>query len=182
MNLIMLYGPPAVGKLTIGTELAKRTGYHVFHNHLTVPAARAIFPAGHAGTQGRAYSDLLKRMRLDAIRAAASANVDIICTLAYSGDVDDTFITDIVTSVQASKGQVCFVQLGAPDAVLAGRVSNASRQALGKMTDPEKLHMILTTRDARARVKYPDVLQIDTSQQNPTQIVKHIVDAFTVLH
>jgi tRNA A37 N6-isopentenylltransferase MiaA len=33
MELLFIYGPAAVGKLTIGRELAKLTGYRLFHNH-----------------------------------------------------------------------------------------------------------------------------------------------------
>jgi cytidylate kinase len=46
MNLILLYGPPAVGKLTIAKEIARLTGFKVFHNQLTVNLAAAIFPRG----------------------------------------------------------------------------------------------------------------------------------------
>lgn len=34
MRLIFIYGLPATGKLTVAQELAKRTGYKLFHNHL----------------------------------------------------------------------------------------------------------------------------------------------------
>jgi replication-associated recombination protein RarA len=35
MKLILLYGPPAVGKLTIAKEIARLTGFKLFHAHLT---------------------------------------------------------------------------------------------------------------------------------------------------
>jgi len=35
MKLVFIYGPPAVGKLTVANALAKVTGFKVFHNHLT---------------------------------------------------------------------------------------------------------------------------------------------------
>jgi shikimate kinase len=31
--LIFIVGPPAVGKMTVGAELARRTGFQLFHNH-----------------------------------------------------------------------------------------------------------------------------------------------------
>jgi shikimate kinase len=33
MNFIVIFGPPAVGKMTVGQELARLTGYKLFHNH-----------------------------------------------------------------------------------------------------------------------------------------------------
>ena len=46
MKLILLYGPPAVGKLTIAKELARLTGFKLFHAHLTSDVVEAIFPRG----------------------------------------------------------------------------------------------------------------------------------------
>jgi len=34
MNLVFLHGPAASGKLTVGRELSRLTGYRLFHNHL----------------------------------------------------------------------------------------------------------------------------------------------------
>lgn len=46
MQLIFIYGPPAVGKLSVANALAKLTGYRVFHNHLTIDLVRSIFDWG----------------------------------------------------------------------------------------------------------------------------------------
>lgn len=36
MEFVLLYGPPAIGKLTIAKELQKLKGYKLLHNHLVV--------------------------------------------------------------------------------------------------------------------------------------------------
>lgn len=46
MNLVVIYGPPASGKLTVAQELSAITGYKLFHNHLTVNAVAALFEFG----------------------------------------------------------------------------------------------------------------------------------------
>ena len=43
MNLIFMYGPPGVGKLTVARELSQLTGYKLFHNHLVVNLVYAVF-------------------------------------------------------------------------------------------------------------------------------------------
>jgi AAA domain len=48
VNLIILFGPPAVGKMTVGTALAERTGLKLFHNHMTIELVLQFFPFGHA--------------------------------------------------------------------------------------------------------------------------------------
>ncbi|HEY5442147.1 MAG TPA: hypothetical protein VIJ68_01265 [Candidatus Saccharimonadales bacterium] len=43
MKLIIIYGPPAAGKHTVGQKLSELTGYKFFYNHLTVDVVRALF-------------------------------------------------------------------------------------------------------------------------------------------
>lgn len=93
MKLIIIYGPPAVGKLTVDRELAKVTGYKLFHNHLTVDLAYSLFPSGT-----KAYSDFVEKIRLEAFEAAAKNKIKgIIFTSVYrletlNGKGDDLFI------------------------------------------------------------------------------------------
>ena len=44
--LVMLVGPPAVGKMTVGHALAARTGLRLFHNHQTIDLVLRFFPFG----------------------------------------------------------------------------------------------------------------------------------------
>lgn len=43
MKLIILFGPPAVGKRTVGLELAKLTGLKLIHNHTTIELVLNFF-------------------------------------------------------------------------------------------------------------------------------------------
>src|SRR5207249_6103945 len=46
MRLVFIYGPPASGKLTVATELAKLTGFKLFHNHVSIQFVQSIFEFG----------------------------------------------------------------------------------------------------------------------------------------
>ncbi|HEU4717569.1 MAG TPA: AAA family ATPase [Bacteroidia bacterium] len=46
MNFIFIFGPPAVGKMTVGQELGKLTGYRLFHNHVAIEPALLYFEFG----------------------------------------------------------------------------------------------------------------------------------------
>jgi len=35
MELVVVFGPPAVGKMTVGREICLLTGFKFFHNHTT---------------------------------------------------------------------------------------------------------------------------------------------------
>lgn len=42
-KFVLIIGPQAVGKMTVGQELAKLTGYKLFYNHMTIEMVRLIF-------------------------------------------------------------------------------------------------------------------------------------------
>lgn len=47
MKLVFLIGDAAVGKMTVGQELMKRTGLRLFHNHMTIEPVLEIFGYYH---------------------------------------------------------------------------------------------------------------------------------------
>ena len=46
MKFILLFGPPAVGKMTVGQAIQKKTSYPVFHNHISIEPALRFFSFG----------------------------------------------------------------------------------------------------------------------------------------
>lgn len=42
MNLVFIYGPPGVGKRTVGQALSSRTGYRFFHNQISIDCVRPV--------------------------------------------------------------------------------------------------------------------------------------------
>lgn len=46
-TLLIIVGPPAVGKMAVGHEIASRTGFRLFHNHMSIEPALRFFEYGH---------------------------------------------------------------------------------------------------------------------------------------
>ena len=66
MKLILIYGPPGVGKLSVAKELKQLTGFPVLHNHLVADLIWSIFNAyGAAHTK-----DLNSRIKMDVFEHA----------------------------------------------------------------------------------------------------------------
>jgi tRNA uridine 5-carbamoylmethylation protein Kti12 len=176
MKLLFLYGPPAVGKHTVGMELAERTGYKLFHNHMTVDISRVLFGEAHNNwTQASALKD---QLRLDVIRTAAQENIDLIFTLAYTRGPSDQFVYDVVKIVTDAGGCVCFVQLHAPKKVLFSRIGNTSRHLLGKPSTPEHLEAKFARGGLDQPVLFTNNLQLDTSRLQPHEAAARIVTHF----
>src|SRR6266852_4000919 len=77
MRLVVLYGPPGVGKLTVGSELSELTGFKLFHNHLTVNLVCRLLLE-----KKKDWNRLAARIRLDMFAEAAREGVDLILTRA----------------------------------------------------------------------------------------------------
>lgn len=179
-NLIFIYGPPAVGKLTVARELAELTDYRLFHNHLTVPTVNAIFGRR---SEDPARSQLLKRLRVVSMTAAAEAGIDIIFTAAYSGgDADEAFVRQFVAPFEATGGRAMFIQLYAPAEVLLQRVGNDSRKSpeLQKSFDPDWYREKLKRRDIRVSVAYEGILHLETTEVPAAVTAQKIVEHFSL--
>jgi len=46
MKFVLIFGPHAVGKMTVGQELAGITGLKLFHNHMTIDLVANFFSYG----------------------------------------------------------------------------------------------------------------------------------------
>ena len=46
MKLVIIFGPQAVGKMTVGHELEKITDLKLFHNHMTIEFVAPFFSYG----------------------------------------------------------------------------------------------------------------------------------------
>lgn len=177
-TLVYLYGPPAVGKLTVAAELQRRTGFRLFHNHLTVNALIGVFDFA-----SEPFTRVLHRVRLDVFETAARNGVDLIFTNNSVWAVADgrarfaTFAGTVRERVEATGGRVLFVQLTAPLGVLESRVGDDTRRAHGKLLDPVRLRAILQDYDVTPLEA--DHLIIDTSVVSPAEAAARIGDALS---
>jgi chloramphenicol 3-O-phosphotransferase len=172
-TLVYLYGPPASGKLTIAERLAERTGFRLFHNHLTVNALVPVFDFG-----SKPFADVLHRLRLDAFATAARHGIDVIFTnnSAWRGaDGNErfrAFAEQARRDVAAAGGRAVFVRVTAPDAVLEERLANESRRAHGKLLDVTRLRELLAELDQSPL--HAGDLTIDTSTTTPDDAAARI--------
>jgi shikimate kinase len=173
VKLIVIHGPPAAGKHTVGKRLSELTGYKFFYNHLTVDVVRAIFD-----DEDKRRHDLLFRLRTDTIAEAARYGLDTIFTMAYTDEPHShRFVQDMTEAVARYDGIIHYVRLDAPNAVLYERAGNTSRHKLRKPTDPEHIRTYVTTRETRVNID-DDTLVLDTSKLAPEESAQAIIKRF----
>lgn len=173
-TLIYLYGPPASGKLTIAERVAEITGAKLFHNHLTVDAARAVFEF-----RSDPFDRVVQRFRLDVFATAASAGIDLVFTNSSAWGGPDArqrfaaFAEDAANVVDANGGQTFFVRVDAPPEALERRLANESRRRLNKLTDVARLTELMSSHDPSSL--HPTDLIVETARLAPHEAADLIV-------
>ena len=171
MKLIFLYGPPAVGKLTIAKILEQKTGYKLLHNHLIVNPIAEIFPF-----ENPANRLLTREFRLRIIEEAIKSDINLINTFGIAGNDPFTHITDVIGRFRSEKGKICLVHLTADKETILNRVEDQSGKEYGKNLSKEKLNELLKDNDDIFN-KYSgeENLSIDTTEISPEEAVGKII-------
>jgi hypothetical protein len=158
MKLVILFGPPAVGKMTIGQELAKATGFKLFHNHMTIELVLNFFEFGT-----KEFSRLNSLFRNEIFNAvAASKHPGLIFTYVWAlNDLrDKAYIDGVATTFLDGGAMVYYVELYADLPIRLKR--NKARTRLEQK--PSKRD--LATSEARL-LRHDKDYELNTSEQRP---------------
>jgi len=157
-RLIFLYGPPAVGKLTIAQILVQEYNLRLLDNHVSLDPALRLFEFGTPE-----LDELVTRLREELVGAAARAALDVVSTLVYGHPIDRDHVARIVGAAEAAGASVTRVQLLAKRRVLERRVLEQSRQATMKIRDVALLSRMFDHHDLETPIEATD-LSIDNSE------------------
>lgn len=173
MKFLIMYGPPAVGKLTTAQELSKITGFKLFHNHLSVDIVKSLYEFGEPK-----FWVLVRTIRELLIKSAAEDKIDTIFTLVYDAGEDDELVKKYIKIVEDNGGEVLLVQLTTTPEILKQRVSQESRKTFQKMTSPDSLEKWLTKYRLFNTIPHRQSLTIDNSSLSAQDVANQIVEHF----
>lgn len=122
MKLVLLYGPPAVGKFTIAEELAKLTGFKNFHNHAILDVVNEIFGFDHPLRR-----KLEHKIRQMIVVESAIGKIDLIAT-GVIVNVNKALYQGMIDAYEKEGGSCVLVKLIAEKATLDERVIHESRK------------------------------------------------------
>ena len=175
MKLLFIYGSPAVGKLTVANEIAARTDFRVFHNHLSIDCITPVFEFG-----SKSFFKLIDLIRVETVGEAARVGQNLIYTFCYAKDLDDPHVEKITKAVEENGGAVCFVLLKADRDELNKRVTEESRQKMGKAKTVEMMNYFHETYDLCSPVPDRESLIIDNTNLSPKAAARQIIEHFNL--
>ncbi len=185
-TLLFLVGPPAVGKMTVGHEIAARTGFRLFHNHQTIDLVLPLFPFD-SPQFGRLVRGFRRRIFEE---VAASDLPGLIFTYVWAFDLPSEQVTidEYAEPFRAAGGRVLFVELEATQEERLRRSSTAFRLAAKPfMRDVEQARRRLLELDARYQLSSdgefdarPDYLRIDNTALEPATVAAEVIRRFSL--
>ncbi|QDO87493.1 hypothetical protein FNH13_03375 [Ornithinimicrobium ciconiae] len=110
MQLVVIFGPPAVGKMTIGRMIAERSEFRLFHNHAMIEPLLEVFDYGTAP-----FRHLLRSLRQQVGAEAAASGTDLILTYVWGLESQDDVeeIAEQIAPYVDREAVVSFVELAA---------------------------------------------------------------------
>lgn len=170
MKLIFLHGAPGVGKLSVARELARSTGFRLFHNHLTVDLVSSVFPFG-----SEPFVLLREQVWRSVFHEAAKHDISLIFTFSPEGTVRERFIEDALEIVEGCGGSLYFVELTCAENELEQRIESPSRKEFGKLSSFQQYQKLKEAGAFNYR-KMPDSFSLETTRLSPADAADLIRD------
>ncbi|TYC66589.1 shikimate kinase [Streptomyces sp. CB01881] len=184
-TLLFVIGPAAVGKMTVGGAIAERTGFKLFHNHLTIEPLLRLFP--YESSQFQRLNHAFREQIF--AEAAASDLPGLVFTLVWDfDDPEDAALVERYSAPFRERGsRVLFLELSADQSVRLERNAGESRLAeKASKRDLAWSNGNLVGMDAKYRLNSVDDfahlpgahLLIDNTDLEPGEVAERAVEHF----
>jgi len=184
MNFVVIFGPPAVGKMTVGSELAQLTGFKLFHNHMTIDLVLNFFPFGHPQF-GKLVGEFRRRI-FEEVAASDLPGLIFTYVWALNDPADKAGIDEYTAIFRQHGGEIYFVELEAEQAERLRRNSTEFRLAhkpskrniarsQHNLLDADERYKMNSTNDFFYQENY---LKINNTSVSAAEAAEMIVDAF----
>ncbi len=182
--IIFIYGPIAVGKLTVAKILSEKLGYKLSHNHHINDFIKEVFGGSNY------LSDRMKdRLRYYFLENVVEAKINLVVTHCYdhnfisrTGLSDPKYVETLAKKLTNLGAKFYPVHLKANSKELLKRVGMASRKKFYKLVDKEVMRQILPRKDYNTSPKLKNNFIIDNTNLPPKKAVEMIIKHFKIKH
>ena len=181
MKFVILFGPPAVGKTTIGKQLEKITKLKLFHNHLTIELVSLFFDFGTPS-----FNRLVNLLRQEILKEIAKSNLDgVIFTYVWAFNIksDQKFIEKIVKIFDDKKSEIYYVELEADlkERIKRNKSPERTKHKPNKITDVNLLKLetnykLNSEKDFFKGKKYIKINNSQLKAKKTAELIKKFLD------
>ncbi|MDF2606740.1 MAG: shikimate kinase [Bacillales bacterium] len=184
MKFVLVFGPQAVGKMTVGQELAKITGLKLFHNHMTIDLVSHFFDYGTK--EGKRLVSLFRQEIFEEVSGSNLYGMIFTYVWAFNSQEDWDYVNQITHLFESRGGTVYFVEL---EADLTERIErNKSSNRLEHK--PSKRDIEWSERDLKksmekyrlnsleGEITYKNYIKINNTNLGAEEVAKMIKEKF----
>ena len=186
MKFIMIFGPQAVGKMTVGHELEKITNLKLFHNHVTLELLTPIF--GYGNKSVRKLSNLFRK---EIFKEASKSDLEgLIFTYVWALNIkeDWEYVKETCNIFTSNGGTIYFVEL---EATLEERIER-NKHPHRLVHKPTKRNLERSEKNLRkclevyrlnsneGEIKEKNYIKINNTKINPDKVAKMIKEKFAL--
>ncbi|MCM3323569.1 AAA family ATPase [Cytobacillus kochii] len=111
MKFILIFGPQAVGKMTVGQELAKMTDLKLFHNHMTIDLVGHFFDYGTK--EGKRLVSLFRQEIFEEVSKSDLYGMIFTYVWAFNLQAGWDYVNQVSQLFESRGGTVYYVELEA---------------------------------------------------------------------
>ena len=181
MKLLLLFGNSAVGKMTVGQELAKITPLRLFHNHMMIEPVLEVF--------GDFRSDIIQKLRAVILEEfSKSDHYGLIFTymMAFDMPSEYEYLERVKKTLGIAEEDVYYAELVAPQDIRLERNKTENRllhKASKRDVDASDARLIRDDENHRmeslpGEITSPRYLRIENTNISPAEAAKMIKSQF----
>lgn len=182
-NLIVICGPQAVGKMTVGESVRDKLKYNFMMNHDSIEVSDRIF--GFATPAQKAFNAIFREK---AFEVAVKHNVDMIFTYvcAFEMSEERAYLTRLADLFEANGGVFYFVELSANLETRLERNTTPhrmERKASKRDVEWSKGNLLRDTERHRlnsnvGEIWFKNHIKIDNTNLAPDEVADMIINRF----
>lgn len=184
MKLVIIFGPHAVGKMTVGQELAKITDLKLFHNHMTIDIVADLFE--NMPQERRRLTELFRNEIFKSFASSNEYGMIFTCMWALEKKDDWDYIDNLENMFKSNGAEVYYVELEADYDTRLQRNKTENRllnkPSKRNIEKSEKLFKDIENRHRLnsypGEIKKENYIKINNTHVSPENIAKIIKDRF----
>ncbi|MET3195174.1 AAA family ATPase [Bacillus sp. OAE603] len=111
MKFVHVFGPQAVGKMTVGQELAKITDLKLFHNHMTIDLVSHFFD--YSTEEGKRLVNLFRQKIFEEVSMSNLYGMIFTYVWMFDMESDWEYVKQLSQLFESRGGTVYYVELEA---------------------------------------------------------------------
>ncbi|MBK3497028.1 AAA family ATPase [Viridibacillus sp. YIM B01967] len=184
MKFVLIFGPQAVGKMTVGQELAKITGLKLFHNHMTIDLVSHFFD--YSTKEGKRLVSLFRQEIFEEVSKSNLYGMIFTYVWAFDLQADWDYVNQVSQLFESRGGTVYFVELEADleEKLERNKSSNrlehkpSKRDIEWSENDLKESMEKYRLNSLEGEIKYSNYIKINNTNLSAEEVVKIVKGKF----